>query len=130
VKKADSVHKFFSQFNDIMMEMTMMVMKIAPYGVFCLIAKTFSNIGFNAFVPMLKYMAAVFIALAVQCFLVYMGLLKGFTGLSPVKFIKKFAPVMGFAFSTSSSNSTIPLSIETLTNKIGVSKKYLHLLYH
>lgn len=122
-EKADSVHKFFSQFNDIMMEMTMMVMKIAPYGVFCLIAKTFSNIGFNAFVPMLKYMVAVFIALAMQCFLVYMGLLKGFTGLSPVKFIKKFSPVMGFAFSTSSSNSTIPLSIETLTNKIGVSKK-------
>ena len=52
-----------------------------------------------------------------------MLLLKVFTGLNPIKFIKKFAPVMGFAFSTSSSNSTIPLSIETLNEKIGVSKR-------
>ena len=68
-------------------------------------------------------MAGVLIALAIQCFVVYMLLLKGFTGLNPIKFIKKFAPVMGFAFSTASSNSAIPLSIETLSNKIGVSKK-------
>ena len=72
---------------------------------------------------MLKYMLGVFIALGVQCFVVYMLLLKVFTGLNPIKFIKKFAPVMGFAFSTSSSNSTIPLSIETLNEKIGVSKR-------
>ncbi len=59
-EKADIVSNFFSQFNDIMMEMTTMVMKAAPIGVFCLIAKTFAGIGFNAFLPMLKYMAAVF----------------------------------------------------------------------
>ena len=122
-KKVEVVHKFLSQFNDIMMEMTMMVMRVAPYGVFCLTARTFANIGFDAFIPMLKYMLGVFIALGVQCFVVYMLLLKVFTGLNPIKFIKKFAPVMGFAFSTSSSNSTIPLSIETLNEKIGVSKR-------
>ena len=122
-KKVEVVHKFLSQFNDIMMEMTMMVMRVAPYGVFCLTARTFANIGFDAFIPMLKYMLGVFIALGVQCFAVYMLLLKVFTGLNPIKFIKKFAPVMGFAFSTSSSNSTIPLSIETLNEKIGVSKR-------
>lgn len=55
-EKADIVSNFFSQFNDIMMEMTTMVMKVAPIGVFCLIAKTFAGIGFNAFLPMLKYM--------------------------------------------------------------------------
>ena len=91
-----------------------MVMRVAPYGVFCLTARTFANIGFDAFIPMLKYMLGVFIALGVQCFVVYMLLLKVFTGLNPIKFIKKFAPVMGFAFSTSSSNSTIPLSIEII----------------
>ena len=122
-KKVEFVHKFLSQFNDIMIEMTMMVMRVAPYGVFCLTARTFANIGFDAFIPMLKYMLSVFIALGVQCFVVYMLLLKVFTGLNPIKFIKKFAPVMGFAFSTSSSNSTIPLSIETLNEKIGVSKR-------
>ena len=121
--KADVVSKFFAQFNVVMMEMTMIVMKVAPVGVFCLIAKTFANIGFDAFVPMLKYMFSVFFALGLQCFLVYMLLLKGFTGLNPVKFIKKFAPVMGFAFSTATSNATIPMSIDTLERKIGVDKK-------
>ena len=43
------VGNFFSQFNDIMMEMTMMIMAIAPLGVFCLIARTFAGIGFGAF---------------------------------------------------------------------------------
>lgn len=121
--RAETLANIFTQFNDVMMEMTMIVMKIAPYGVFCLIAKTFSEIGFSAFFPMLKYMGAVFLALAVQCFIVYLGLLKLFTRLSPIKFIKKFAPVMGFAFSTATSNATIPLSISTLYKKMGVSKR-------
>ena len=122
-KKVETVFKFFSQFNDIMMEMTMMVMKVAPLGVFCLISRTFANIGFDAFIPMLKYMGSVVIALALQCFVVYMLLLKGFTNLNPIKFIKKFAPVMGFAFSTATSNATIPMSIDTLHKKMGVSKR-------
>ena len=120
---ADTVSALFSQGNDIMMEMTMMVMSVAPVGVFCLIAKTFSTIGFNAFIPLLKYMLSVFIALGVQAFVVYMSFLKVCTGLNPIKFIRKFFPVMAFAFSTSTSNATIPLSIETLDKKIGVSRR-------
>lgn len=120
---AETVGNFFSQFNDVMMQMTVMVMKLAPYGVFCLIAKTFSGIGFDAFLPLLKYMVGVLLALAVQCCLVYMAMLKGLTGLSPVKFLKKFFPVMGFAFSTATSNATIPMSIDTLSKKMGVSKR-------
>lgn len=121
--KVSTVSNFFSQFNDIMMEMTMIVMKAAPVGVFCLIAKTFAGIGFDAFVPMLKYMGSVILALALQCFVVYQILLFLFTGLNPLKFIKKFFPVMAFAFSTSTSNATIPLSIDTLYKKIGISKQ-------
>lgn len=68
-------------------------------------------------------MFAVLAALAVQCGIVYMSFLKGFTGLNPFTFLKKFAPVMGFAFSTASSNATIPLTIETLNKKMGVSQK-------
>lgn len=122
-ERAEVVANFISQFNDIMMEMTMMVMSLAPIGVFSLIARTFANIGFSAFVPLAKYMIAVLIALAIQCFGVYQILLKLFTGLNPIKFIKKFFPVMAFAFSTATSNATIPLSIDTLHKKMGVSKK-------
>ena len=53
-ERAETVANFFSQFNDIMMEMTMMIMALAPIGVFCLIARTFANIGNDAFDPMLK----------------------------------------------------------------------------
>lgn len=122
-ERAETVGNFFSQFNDVMMEMTMMVMKFAPVGVFCLISKTFAGIGFSAFLPLAKYMAAVFIALGIQCFIVYLGLLKVFTGLNPIKFIKNFFPVMAFAFSTATSNATIPMSIDTLAKKMGVSKR-------
>lgn len=121
--KAASVSTFFSEFNEVMMEMTLMVMKAAPIGVFCLIAKTFASTGFSAFIPMLKYMLSVLLALFIQCFFVYTTILKVSTGLNPIIFLKKFFPVMAFAFSTATSNATIPLSIETLNKKLGVSKK-------
>ena len=117
------VANFFSQFNDVMMEMTMAIMKVAPIGVFCLIARTFATVGFSAFAPMLKYMGNVTLALAIQCLVVYQILLFVFTRLNPLKFIKKFLPVMGFAFSTATSNATIPMSIDTLSKKMGVSKQ-------
>ncbi|OOB78390.1 MAG: sodium:dicarboxylate symporter [Epulopiscium sp. Nuni2H_MBin003] len=119
----NTVANLFSQFNDIMMKMTLIVMKFAPIGVFCLVAKTFSEIGFDGFLPMLKYMLGVLSGLGIQCFVVYMLMLKLFTGKSPITFLKKFSPVMGFAFSTATSNATIPLSIDTLYKNMGVSKK-------
>ena len=122
-EKTETVGNFFSQFNDVMMEMTMMVMSLAPIGVFCLISRTFAGIGFSAFLPLAKYMIGVLLALFVQCFVVYLGLLKIFTGLNPIKFIKNFFPVMAFAFSTATSNATIPMSIDTLAKKMGVSKR-------
>lgn len=122
-ERAENVGSFFSQFNDVMMEMTMMVMSLAPVGVFCLISRTFATIGFSAFLPLAKYMVAVFLALGIQCFVVYLSMLKLFTGLNPIKFIKNFFPVMAFAFSTATSNATIPLSIDTLAKKMGVSKR-------
>lgn len=108
--------------NDLMMDMTLAVMKFAPIGIFCLIAKTFSEIGFEAFAPMLKYIFSVVFALILQLLIVYMVMLFIFARVNPFKFLKNFAPVMGFAFSTASSNATIPTSINTL-EKLGVSKK-------
>lgn len=121
--RVDIVKNFFGQFNDIMMEMTMIVMTLAPVGVFCLIAKTFAEIGLDAFGPLLKYMLCVLLALFVQCFIIYLSLLKLLSGLNPIIFIKNFFPVMAFAFSTSTSNATIPMSIDTLAEKMGVSKR-------
>ncbi|MDD6632685.1 MAG: dicarboxylate/amino acid:cation symporter [Lachnobacterium sp.] len=122
-ERAELVANFFSQFNDLMMEMTNLVMSFAPIGVFFMLTRTFANLGFDAFIPLLKYMGGVVLGLGVQCFVVYMILLFVFTRLNPFKFIKKFFPVMAFAFSTSTSNATIPLNIETLEEKIGVSRK-------
>jgi len=121
--KAATISRFFSELNDVMMEMTITVMKAAPVGVFCMIARTIATIGFDAFVPMLKYMGCVIFTLVLQCFGVYLLLLFALTRLNPFTFIKKYFPVMEFAFSTSSSNATIPLSIETLKDKLGVSSK-------
>ena len=122
-ERAELVANFFSQFNDLMMEMTNLVMSFAPIGVFFMLTRTFAHLGFDAFIPLLKYMGSVVLGLGVQCFVVYMILLFVFTRLNPFKFIKKFFPVMAFAFSTSTSNATIPLNIETLEEKIGVSRK-------
>ena len=78
--RAETVSNFFGQFNDIMMEMTMMVMSLAPIGVFCLISRTFANIGFSAFLPLGKYMIGVLLALAIQCLIVYLDCLKYLRG--------------------------------------------------
>lgn len=117
------VADFFSQFNDIMMEMTMVIMRAAPVAVFCLIARTFAGTGFSALLPLLKYIGAVALALAIQCFIIYQVLLFVFTGLHPVQFIKKFFSVMLFAFTTASSTAAIPYSIGVLEKKMGVSGK-------
>lgn len=121
--KTQLVHNFLNQCNDIMMEMTMMVMKVAPICVFCLIARTFSTLGYSVMFYMIKYMLTVMIGLAVQCLVVYQLMLKLTTGLSPIKFLKKFFPVQAFAFSTATSNATIPMNIDTLHDKMGVSKR-------
>ena len=122
-KKSETLANVFSQGNDLMMNMTMAIMKAAPIGVFCLIAKTFGSLGYEAIAPMLKYIIVVFIALIIQCFGVYQVFLFFFTRLNSLRFIQKFFPVMAFAFSTATSNATIPLSIETLEEKLGVSRQ-------
>lgn len=122
-RKVETVRSFFEQFNDIMMKMASMVMAVAPIGVFCLLARTFAGIGFDVFLPMLKYMGGVILALFLQCFVVYLVVFFLFTRLNPLMFLRKFWSVMLFAFSTSSSNATIPVNIETLEEKIGVNRR-------
>lgn len=121
-EKAKGFANIMVELNDIMMDMTMLVMKFAPIGVFSLITRTFSNIGLDAITPLFKYMISVISGLGIQLFLVYLVLLFALARVNPFKFLRKFSPVMGFAFSTASSNATIPLNINKL-EEMGVSKK-------
>ena len=114
-------NNLFKEGNRIMMEMTSIVMKFAPIGVFCLMAKTFGSLGIEGILPLSKYFVCVLIGLAIQAFVVYPSLLVIFTRLNPIHFFRKFMPVMFFAFSSSTSNATIPLNIEKLS-EMGVSR--------
>ena len=122
-KKVATVNRFFTQFNAVMMYMIGLILKVAPIGIFCLIARTFANLGIEGILPMAEFIGTVYLGLAVQLLVVYMLLLFLFTRLSPFTFLRKMLPVMLFAFSTSSSNATIPLNMETLEKKIGVDPK-------
>ena len=73
--ETETINKIFSEGNTIMMEMTRIVMKFAPIGVFCLMAKTFATLGFDGLIPLSKYIACILLALAVQAFIVYPTLL-------------------------------------------------------
>ena len=118
-EETDVVNKFFEQSNKIMMAMTGIVMKFAPIGVFCLMAKTFGSLGFDGILPLAKYVVCVLSGLGIQAFVVYPSLLVVFTRLNPVTFFRKFMSVMFFAFSSSTSNATIPLNMNKLEDMGG-----------
>lgn len=121
--RSNKVRAFFEEINDINLKVVEMIMQLAPYGVFCLMAKTFATLGYTAMLPILAYMATIMIGLLLQVCLVYNGLLVGLARLNPITFIKKFWPVMSVAFSTSSSNATLPLNMKTVQEKLGASKE-------
>lgn len=106
--------------NELMMKVVEIVMAAAPYGVFCLIAKTFAEQGVGLFVPVIAYVVTLVTSLAVHLFITLMLLLKVFSGLSPATFLKKMRPAQVFAFSTASSNATIPVTLRCTTQRIGV----------
>lgn len=120
--KAQQVLDMFNALNELMMKMVMMIMMVAPYGVFALITKTFATVGFQAMVPLLKYMIAVLLALFIHVIITYMGMLRGVGKLKPIQFFKNFAPAMGVAFSTATSSGTLPVTLETAEERCGVSK--------
>lgn len=111
----------FNDLNEVIMKMVMLLIELAPYGVFCLLTKVFANQGLGAILPMAKYFGVVLVSLFLHVAIFYTGLLKFVGKLNPITFFKKFSEVMVFAFSTSSSNATLPVTMEVTEKRLGVS---------
>lgn len=107
--------------NEIMMKMVNIVMAVAPYAVFALIAKAVAELGLDLLASLAGYVAVLVGALMFHLFVTLMVVLKIFSGLNPITFLKKMRNVQVFAFSTASSNATIPVSMRTVTERLGVN---------
>jgi len=119
-KKGQVVAEFFQNINEVIMKMVTLIMVIAPYGVFALIAKLMATLGIDSILPLAKYFFLVIAVLLFHGSVTYMLLLKFIAKLDPIKFLKKMRTVQLFAFSTASSGATIPISMETITKRLGV----------
>lgn len=117
------VEKHFNDYNEIIMQLVMILMKLAPIGVFSLIAKTFALQGFDVIKPLLDYFMVVVLALIIHALITYPLLLKSFSGLSISTFLSKMRSVQIFAFSTASSNATMPITLENCEQNLGVDNK-------
>lgn len=87
--KVQGVITLFEQLNELNMKIVDIVMFFAPFGVFALIAKTFSGLGVSAMLPLAKYMFCVLFALVLHAVFTYGGMLTVFTRLNPIQFLKK-----------------------------------------
>ena len=105
--------------NEVIMKMVFMLINLAPYGVFCLLAKLFTREGFSAIVNLAIYFSTIVFVLSFHAAVIYSAILYIFTGLNPLKLFKNMRPAMLFAFSTSSSNATIPVTLTTARNRLG-----------
>lgn len=121
-KSGERVLSLFEEFNVVIMKLVGMVIRISPIGVFCLIAKVFSEQGFDAIMPLAKYFFTVLFVLILHLTVTLPVLLKFLGRLNPMIFIRKFNEVMFFAFSTASSNATIPVTLEAVQNRLGVKR--------
>ena len=120
--KAESFKKGIISLNEIMMSMVTIIMKFAPLGVFCLIAKTFATQGIDMIIPLASYFFTVTIVLILHVLLTYSAFLKFIGKVSPFLFLKKMRTAIVFAFSTASSNATIPVTLNTVEKRLGVDK--------
>lgn len=119
-KAGERVASLFEDLSEVIMRLVTILMNIAPYGVFCLLAGLFTEVSLETFGNLIKYFFVVFFALVLHAFVTYPVLLKILTGLNPVIFLKKMRDAALFAFSTASSNATLPITLETNTRKMGV----------
>ncbi|MGT4652730.1 dicarboxylate/amino acid:cation symporter, partial [Bacillus cereus] len=119
-KKTEGLLKILEQGNELMMYLVGVVMKFAPYGTFGLIVTAIGSQGLDAIKAMGLYFTVVLVALLVHFFLTYGSTLAIFAKRNPFTFFKDFSPAMVVAFSTSSSNAVLPVSMETAQKKLKV----------
>ena len=122
-ERGKRISALFNDLNEVIMRVVTLVMQLAPYGVFALMAKLTLTLGIETLESVIKYFFVVLGVLLIHGFVVYPSLLKIFTGLNPFIFIRKMRNVQLFAFSTASSNATLPVTIETAEHKLGVDNK-------
>lgn len=114
------IGSFFDDLNVVVMKFVELIMKVAPIGVFALMVQLGASTGIDVFARLALYVSLVLIVLLIHVSVTYPLLVRVFAGLNPIIFLKKMRPVMLFAFSTASSNATIPVNLRNLTRRLGV----------
>ena len=124
-KKTVYVRGFFDGINDIVLHIVDLIMKMAPYGVFALLAALVVDFGasLDLFLALGYYSLTVTIGLLFMIFIFYPFLLRIFTKVKYFSFFKAISPAQMLAFSTSSSAATLPVTMDRCENNIGVSKE-------
>lgn len=122
-KPGERIAALFDDLNAVIMKLVALLMNIAPYGVFFLMAKLFTGLGLGAIMNLAEYFVVLTATLLIHGFVTYGLMLKSFSGLSPMTFFRKMEDAVMFAFSTASSNATIPVTMETAKNRFGVDNK-------
>lgn len=117
------VRSALDDWNEVIMRLIMMLMAVAPAGVFCLMITLFTNMGFAAIADLIKYFMTVAGVLVLHFLLTYSMMVRFVANLSPITFYRDFYPVMAYAFSTSSSNATLPITLETVEHRLGVKNE-------
>lgn len=118
-ERGKHVINLFTDLNEVIMQMIFLIIKLAPIGVFALLARTFASEGLALIRPLAGYFVAVVVGLLLQLFVTYTLLLRS-AGLSPIRFLMQMRAPMSFAFSMSSSSATIPVTLNTLETRLGV----------
>ncbi|WP_201533429.1 dicarboxylate/amino acid:cation symporter [Psychrobacter immobilis] len=119
-KPAKGLVQSLELINEVILKMVTIIMNLAPYGVFALLTKAMAELGLDLIWSLLGYVAVLIGSLAFHFFITMMIVLKLFSGLSIKTFLTKMREVQIFAFSTSSSNATIPITLRTVTKRMGV----------
>lgn len=122
VKKAPNLVSIIEQINTVIMRMVDIVMWFAPYAVFCLVGKAVADLGIDLLQQLGGYFIVVIAALLFHALVTQMLILKAFTGLNIRMFLGKIRNAQLFAFSTSSSGATIPVTLRTVQERLGVNR--------
>ena len=117
------VRASLQDWNEVIMRLILMMMSVAPIGVFCLMVTLFATMGLSAIADLIKYFLTVILVLFLHFSLTYSILVRLLAGLNPITFYRRFSPVMAYAFSTSSSNATLPITLEAVQHRIGVKNE-------